>query len=143
MPLEDKSSKSSQVFKNQMNCNYKTDEIHPWGLVDGHIAPTNEDSEIKFHIYYETRKLSKLLIQNNRNIVDGYIKFPIYYKTRKLSKLLIKNNRNIVDNPTLQHHVFTGIYVKGMDVAPFQHNTSEQQHVRCMIVLRCIPKTVP
>ena len=48
-------------FKNQMNCNYETDEIRLWRIVNRHIPPTNEDSENKFHIYYKTRKLSKII----------------------------------------------------------------------------------
>ena len=99
-----------------MNCNYKTDENLLRRLVDRHIAPAKEDSEIKFHIYYKTRKLSRLLIQNSRNKVDDH---------------------------TLQHHVVNAINAKGMDEAPLQHITSEQQHVRCTRELTCISKMAP
>ena len=40
----DEKLKINLFFKNQMNCNYKTDEIHLRRPIDRHIAPTNEDS---------------------------------------------------------------------------------------------------
>ena len=50
----DEKSKIDLFFKNQMNGNYTTDEIHLRRLIKRQIAPANEDSKIKLHIFCKT-----------------------------------------------------------------------------------------
>ena len=98
-----------------MKCNYKTDEIHLRRLINRDTAPTNEDSELKVNIQYKTSRSSKLQ-----------------------SKIFETKSMTLLYNIMLS----TRPNVKGIEVAPLQHKTLQNQCVRSIEDSRCILKMV-
>ena len=68
---DDQTSKDSTkpsiniFYKNQMNSNYKQDELKLKNIIQNNISCVDNEQKLKIVIYYKTKKLKNLVIKNN------------------------------------------------------------------------------
>ena len=72
---------SNFFYRNQMHCNYKSDEKLLKTLIHRNIHPTYPNKKIKLIIYYNKFKTSNLVIRNNSSPSIGVLqKNNVIYK---------------------------------------------------------------